>query len=385
MTDVERVQGRAAIVHDWFQGYHGSERVVDVMRSELFAAAAPPDLFTYVAARDRIPPALADSIVHESALARLPGLRPGTGGGGRWRYLLPLMPSYFKGLDLDPYDIVIASSHACAVQARPRKGAVYVCYCHTPMRYVWLPDVEDSRVTGARRLPLRLLGRWLRRSDLAASARPDLYIANSQAVRERIRRFYGRDAAVIHPPVDVDEFSSTAEKEPDHFLWVHRLVSYKRPELVVEAFEDLPFRLTMVGVGPLEASIRRRLPPNVELRQWVERDELVALFARSAGFIHVGEEDFGISMVEALASATPVIALARGGALDIVRDGIDGVLIHSPEVDHLRAAVRRVAEHSWDDATLVARAQEFSRDRFVERMRTQLNKLTATRRMSYEA
>ena len=383
MTDVERVQGRAAIVHDWFQGYHGSERVVDVMRSELFAADSPPDVFTFVAARDRIPPALADSIVHESALARLPGLRP-EGGGGHWRYLLPLMPRYFRGLELDAYDIVIASSHACAVQARPRRDALYVCYCHTPMRYVWLPDVEDARVAGARRLPLQLLGRWLRRSDLAASSRPDAYIANSQAVRERIRRFYGRDAAVIHPPVDVDEFPS-AEKEPDHFLWVHRLVSYKRPELVVEAFENLPFRLTMVGVGPLEASIRRRLPPNVELRPWVERDDLVALFARSAGFIHVGEEDFGISMVEALASATPVVALARGGALDIVRDGVDGVLVQRPDVADLRAAVRRVAESSWDDATLIARSQEFSRDRFVEQMRTQLNRLTATRRMSEDA
>jgi glycosyltransferase involved in cell wall biosynthesis len=249
------------------------------------------------------------------------------------------------------------------------------------MRYVWLPELESARLSGPANHPLRLLRGWLRRTDLAASTRPDAYIANSSTVRDRIRRFYGRDATIIHPPVDVDDFSPAEEKEPGHFLWVHRLVSYKRPELVIEAFAGLPYRLTMVGLGPLASSLRRRLPPNVDLRAWVERRELVRLFARSSGFIHVGEEDFGISMVEALASATPVVSLAKGGALDIVRDGVDGVLIERPDVDALRAAIRCIENSTWDRAALVERANSFSRARFVERMRAQLEELTATRRM----
>jgi glycosyltransferase involved in cell wall biosynthesis len=385
MTQIEPLRARAAIVHDWFPGYHGSERVADVMRMDVFDEAAAPDVFTFVAARDRLPPELAAAIVQESALARLPGLRPGRHDRGRWRYLLPLMPRYFRHLDLDSYDVVISSSHACAVHARPRRDAVYVCYCHTPMRYVWLPDIEEGRVTGVVRRPLEILTGRLRRSDLAASRRPDVYIANSRAVRERIRRFYGREAAVVHPPVEVEEFSGVVEKDPEEFLWVHRLVSYKRPALVVEAFAELPYRLTMVGIGPLETDLRRRLPPNVQLRPWVDRHELVSLFKRSAGFIHIGEEDFGISMVEALASATPVVALARGGALDIVRDGVDGVLVDRPEVEALRRAVRHVATHAWDRAALVERSRVFSRARFAEQMRLQVAELIAARRKSFDA
>ena len=135
----------------------------------------------------------------------------------------------------------------------------------------------------------------------------------------------------IHPPVDVGDFDPGLEKEPGHFLWVHRLVPYKHPELVAEAFRDLPYRLTMVGVGPLERSLRRNLPPNVELRGWVEREELARLYGRASGFIHVGEEDFGITMVEALAAGAPVVALDAGGARDIVRNGVDGVLIEDAE------------------------------------------------------
>jgi glycosyltransferase involved in cell wall biosynthesis len=145
-------------------------------------------------------------------------------------------------------------------------------------------------------------------------------------------------------------------------------VSYKRPDVVVEAFRGLPYRLTMVGVGPLDAELRRDLPPNVTLRPWLAREELVRLFEEAAGFVHVGEEDFGISMVEALAAGTPVVALGRGGAMDIVRDGIEGVLVARPEAALVRDAVRRVAAERWDAAALSARAEEFSRERFLSRM-----------------
>lgn len=369
----------AALVHDWFQGMHGSERVVETMRAGLFAEQ-PPDIFTFAAARAVLPDELARRIVRESRLGRLPGIRQVGRDAGRWRYLLPYMPHYFASLDLSAYELVIASSHACAINARPRPDALFVCYSHTPMRYAWLPGTDAGAAGTLSSLGLRLLRRRLRRGDLAASRRPDAFAANSTAVRERIERFYGREARVIHPPVDVSELDVTLDKEPGHFLWVHRLVPYKLPELVMEAFREVPYRLTMVGVGPLEARLRRRLPPNVELHGWMSRAELAALYGRASGFVHVAEEDFGITMVEALAAGTPVIALDAGGARDIVRPGIDGVLIDRAELQALRSGVRAVAEGSWDRQSLRSRALAFSTDRFLDQMRIWLDEASAEAR-----
>jgi glycosyltransferase involved in cell wall biosynthesis len=358
-----------AIVHDWFQGYHGSERVVEVLADDVLAEASRVDIFTFHAARELLPPKLADRIVRESRPSRLPGLRQIGHDPGRWRYLLPYMPRYFRSLDLSGYAAVLVSSHSCAINASPPPGTPTVCYCHTPMRYAWLVDTERGRLTGAKGAALRAFSGRLRRTDRAASRRPDRLVANSNAVRERIERFYGRDADVVHPPVEVAELRPPAEAERRRFLWVGRLVPYKRPLVVAEAFRGLPHELTMVGIGPQEEELRAALPPNVELRGWVSREELVGLYREAAGFLHVGEEDFGITMVEALAAGAPVIALDAGGARDIVRDGIDGALLAEPTVAALRAAVERVATTGWDRGALEARAAEFSRDRFAARMR----------------
>ena len=359
---------RTAIVHDWFQGFHGAERVVEAMRAGLFPEGNEPDVFTFQAAQELLPPELAARIRRESRLANLPGIRQRGHDPGRWRMLLPFMPGYFRRLDLDAYDTVIASSHACAIHARPREDALHVCYCYTPIRYAWLPETEANRARGPAALGLKATRGWLRRKDLEASRRPDGYIAISEAVRERIRTAYGRDAAVVHPPVDVEDFDPHAEKEPGHFLWAHRLVAYKSPEVVVEAFRGLPHRLTMVGVGPLAETLGRDLPPNVELRGWVSREELVRLYERASGFIHVGEEDFGITMVEALAAGAPVVALARGGSLDIVRPEEDGLLVVRANPASVREAVEQMAARDWDPDALAARAREFSRERFLERL-----------------
>jgi glycosyltransferase involved in cell wall biosynthesis len=372
-----RLAGRAALVHDWFQGYHGAERAADVIRRDAFAPGHEPDVFTFTAARELLPADLARSIVKESRLAQLPGVRQRGHDPGRWRYLLPYMPHYFRSLDLDAYDVVISSSHACASHVRPGPDAVHVVYCYTPMRYAWMPET-DVRQLG--RLGGFVFGRfrnWLQKADFEAAQRPDAYLAISTAVQDRIRRFYGRDSVVVGAPVDVDDITPTAAKDEATFLWVHRLVGYKRPEVVVEAFRDLPYRLTMVGIGPLERPLRARLPANVELRDWVSREELVRLYEQAAGFIHVGEEDFGITMVEALAAGTPVIALDRGGAHDIVRPEIDGVLIDEPEPRLLRDAIAKVATTTWDTSALAEQARVFSRERFVERFLAQVQTVAA--------
>lgn len=372
-----RLTARAALVHDWFQGYHGAERVADVMRRDLFAPGHEPDVLTFSAARELLPPDLARSIVRESRLARLPGIRQRGHDPGRWRYLLPYMPRYFRSLELDEYDLVISSSHACASHVRPRPDAFHTVYCYTPMRYAWMPETDERQVGAAGGFVFDRVRAWLRRVDYRAAQRPDLYLAISTAVQERIRLFYGRDSIVVGAPVDTDDILPAEDKDERMFLWVHRLVPYKRPDVVIEAFRDLPYKLTMVGIGPLELKLRSRLPSNVELRSWVSREELVRLYQRASAFVHVGEEDFGITMVEALAAATPVIALNRGGARDIVRPNVDGVLIAEPRSDLLRDAIATVARERWDARALVSRAHSFSRAKFVNRVLNQIEALLA--------
>jgi glycosyltransferase involved in cell wall biosynthesis len=366
-TPAQRLNMRTALVHDWFQGFHGSERTVAAM-FDVFAR--DPDVFTFHAAHELLPDRLAEAIVKESRLGRLPGVRQRGHDPGRWRWLLPYMPHYFDHLDLDGYELVLSSSHACAAGVRTAPETIHACYCHTPMRYVWMPEAERNRVSGVKGAALRALRGRLRRLDRRASERPDLYIANSSEVADRIKRFYGREAVIVPPPVAVDDFPHNVPRDPTTFLWVHRLVAYKRPLEVAEAFRELPdLRLTMVGLGPLEEELRARLPSNVELLGWVSRERLAELFAGAAGFIHVGEEDFGISMVEALAAGAPVLAADAGGARDIVRPERDGVLIADPtDPRQIRAGVRELAERSWDAEELRRSAQRFSEERFHQRL-----------------
>ncbi|MEA2378884.1 MAG: hypothetical protein QOK00_3434 [Thermoleophilaceae bacterium] len=363
----ERFTSRSAIVHDWFQGLHGSERTAFAM-FDLFAR--DPDVLTFHAARELLPRRLAEAVRRESRLGRLPGIRQRGHQQGRWRWLLPYMPFWFEHLDLSDYEVVISSSHACAAGVKTSAETLHVCYCHTPMRYVWMPDTEQGRVRGFKGAALAAARGRLRKWDRRAAQRPDVYVCNSTAVADRIERFYGREATVVPPPVAVADFPRDVERQPSHFLWVHRLVPYKRPLEVAEAFRGLPdLRLTMVGVGPLEAELRAMLPPNVELLGWTPRERLAQLFASSAGFVHIGEEDFGISMVEALAAGTPVLAADVGGARDIVRPDRDGVLISDPtDPEQIQAGVRALASRQWDAEELRRSAERFSEEQFRSRL-----------------
>jgi glycosyltransferase involved in cell wall biosynthesis len=347
---------QAVVAHEWLVDYAGSERVAEAILD------AFPDarLLTTVVDRDSVPPRLAAA--EPSLLQHLPRANRHHG------WLLPLMPAAWRfRRPISDADVVISSSHACAKGVHVAQGIPHVCYCHTPMRYAWFFDAEAARFPRAARPLARVLMRAFRRWDRRSAKHVTAFVANSSAVADRIGRFYGRRARVIFPPVDT-EFFTPGEERGDFFLFVGRLVAYKRPELVIEAFRELDHPLVVVGRGPLGAQLRRDAPPNVTFVELAGDEQLRSLYRRALAVICPAEEDFGIAMAEAQACGTAVIAVDSGGARDIVEPGKTGWLLSSPDVAALRLAVQVAAGSPLAPADIRASATRFARDRFVDEL-----------------
>ena len=351
-------EARVAIAHEWLVRYAGSERVVE----QLLAAFPGSPLLTTLLRPDAVPPALAAA--EPSLLQRLPGATR------HHEWLLPLMPlAWRRRAPLDGIDAVISSSHACAKAVRIAPGVAHVCYCHTPMRYAWDFAAEAGRFPALLR-PVAAAGMtWFRRWDRATAASVTRFVANSTAVAGRIRRSYGRDAEVVFPPVRTDFFTPDGAAGGGDFLYVGRLVAYKRADLVVEAFAGLPERLLVVGDGPMRASLEERATGNVAFLREVDDVELRRLYRTSRALVYPAEEDFGIVMAEAQACGLPVIGAARGGAVDVVEHERSGWLLQRQDVAELRRAIRRAAAEDLDRAAIAADAQRFAADRFRRELR----------------
>jgi glycosyltransferase involved in cell wall biosynthesis len=348
---------KVAVAHEWLVRYAGSERVV----AELLEAFPGSRLLTTVVEPDALPAELRQA--EPSFLQRLPGATR------HHEWLLPLMPLSWRLREpIDGVDAVVSSSHACAKAVRVAEGVTHVCYCHTPMRYAWDFGSEAGRFPAPIRPAARAGMTWFRRWDRATACRVDRFVANSTAVADRIRRFYGREADIVHPPVRTDFFTPGGERE-DWFLYVGRLVSYKRPELVVEAFRGLDTRLRVVGDGHLRQRLERDAPPNVEFLGEQGDEELRELYRGARAFVYPADEDFGIVMAEVQACGTPVIGLRRGGAVDIVQEGETGWLLGRQDAGELRRALERAAVEELDAAAIRRNAERFSAERFREQMR----------------
>jgi len=341
---------RVAISHEWLTIPGGSEQVVMAML-DVFPQA---ELFTTVYDPAPWPEAITSRPVHASFLDRIPG------AARHYPKLLPLMDAAFRRFDLSGFDLVLSSNHACAKNLRVPAGVPHVCYCHTPMRYAWDPAFlagEDLGRVG--RLGARALLPWLRRRDLAASRGPSRFLANSTFVAERIRRFYGRDADVLHPPVDVDPLLGLERRDGGYYLFLSRLVPYKRADLAVAACARLGRPLKVVGGGRAEAAVRAQAGPGTEFLGRVGDAELPGLLAGARALLFPGEEDFGIVPVEAQAAGVPVIAYGRGGVRDTVVDGETGVLFGEQTVEALCAAIERFETREWPDGPLRENARRF--------------------------
>jgi glycosyltransferase involved in cell wall biosynthesis len=362
-SETRSSQLRVVIAHDWLVRYAGSERCVEEMLIEFPGSR----VITTLVDPAHVPAALGGA--EHSWLQRLPGALT------HHEWLVPLMPAVWRArTPLVDVEVVVSSSHACAKAVRSGPGIPHLCYCHTPMRYAWSFDEEAGRFPVLARPVARMGMSAFRRWDRGVAERVTQFVANSRAVARRISAAYGRSAVVVHPPVDTEFFHPGGERG-DAFLYVGRLAGYKRPDLVVEAFRGLAQRLIVVGTGQLEHRLRANAPDNVTFLGEVDRERLRDLYRSARALVFPVNEDFGITMAEAQACGTPVIALDLGGAQDIVVHGVTGWLLDEQDVHQLRRAIRRAASEDLDSGVIGASAARFSAARFRRQLREQVNLL----------
>lgn len=360
---------RVAIVHYWFVTYGGGERVVEAL-AELFPQA---DLFSLVVDKSALPTSLQNREIYTSFLQNIPWTRK------HHRHFLPLQPLALEQFDLRSYDLVISS------ESGPAKGVITsphtcsICYCHSPMRYLWDMSAEYPRSMGTIVRPVfTLVSHYMRMWDYASAGRVDYFVANSQFVASRIRKYYRRESTVVHPPVNVTADEVSIETG-NYYLSVGRLVSYKRIGLAVEACSRMGRSLHIVGDGPEYRALKRVAGPSVQFLGILSEHELQKQFANCKAFLLPGEEDFGIAPVEAQAYGRPVIAFGSGGALETVRGVWErssvqgeptGVFFGEQSVASLMDAITmfEASEHHFSPRAIRAHALQFDREHFTQKM-----------------
>jgi len=366
---------RVALVHDWLTGRRGGELVL----AQLVQLFPGSEIFTLLRVPGSVGPDVESRPVHTSPLQRVPGIEH------RYRALLPLMPAALRFLDLRGFDLVISSSHCVAKGARVPPGIPHLAYVHSPMRYMW--DQFDAYFgPGRASLPVRMAAAASRPAlqawDRRTAADPDALVANSHHVARRIAQFWGREADVIHPPVDLARFGLEPHRARpgEYFLWLGALAPYKRVDLAVEAFRRTGQVLWIAGDGQDARLLRAGLPPNVRWLGKVPDADVPELYRGARALIFPGEEDFGIAPLEALATGRPVIALARGGALETLTPET-GLLFDTPEPEALVEALQQFEsfERSFEPARARARAELFSEERFRAAVQRKVEALVAAR------
>lgn len=352
---------RVAIVHYWLVAMRGGERVVERLL-DLYPGA---DLYTHVHDPAAMSATIRAANVRTTFINRLPLARR------LYQYYLPLMPLALEQLDLTGYDLVISSESGPAKGVITNPSALNLCYCHSPMRYLWDHyHLYRKDANPLARAAMPWLYHRLRQWDTASTARVDRFAANSSFIRDRIRKNWRREAEVIHPPVEVDLFTPS-DTIDDAYLWVGQMVPYKRPDLAVDAFTRTGKPLIMVGDGAMRRKLEARAGPNIIFIPRLGFNALRRAYARARALVFTAEEDFGIVPVEAIASGRPVLAYGRGGVRDSVVPGLSGQFFDDQDVDSLIDGIAELERWlpDFDPAAAVASARRFAPERFDEKMR----------------
>jgi len=370
---------RVAIITDWLTVFGGAEHAVLEMH-KLWPEAP---LYTTVTNPEKLGP-LSTAHIRPSRLQRwFPSVK-------KHQLLLLFFPKAMEDMDLRGYDVILSSSHAVGKGILPPSNSVHVCYCHTPMRYAWEMEneyLEDFHVPKFLRKRAKLLLKQLRRWDLSTAKRVDTFIANSKETQKRIALTYGRESTVIPPPVD-DRFLVSAligKQDRKGFIAVGRLVPYKRFDLLIEAANAKGFPLTIIGKGQEEATLKKMAGPTVEFRGYVSDEDLPAMYGSAQALLFPQFEDAGIVPLEALACGTPVIAYAKGGALDSVIDGTTGYLFSEQTKEDLLAAMDRFHTHTFEPQSLREHAKQFSAERFRKQIKKVVEETAARARLKVKS
>ncbi|SFJ61637.1 Glycosyltransferase involved in cell wall bisynthesis [Bosea sp. OK403] len=355
---------KVAIVHYWLVGMRGGEKVIEAL-CRIYPDA---DIFTHVLVPEAISPEIRRHRIQTSFINGLPRARR------FYQKYLPLMPLALEQLDLRGYDLIISSESGPAKGIIPPPGSIHICYCHSPMRYIWNMFHEYRRRSGFfTRAVMPLLAHYIRSWDALSANRVDHYIANSETVAARLQRYYRRGSHVIYPPVDVDAFEVLGDDEVgDYYLMVGELVGYKRADLAVQAFNETGRKLVVIGGGEGLAELHKIAKPNISILGPQPFAVLRHHYARCRALVFPGEEDFGIVPVEAMASGRPVIAFGRGGATETVLDGVTGVFFEEQSVAAIIDAVERLERLTLKPAQIAAHARNFSSRVFDTKMRAHL-------------
>jgi glycosyltransferase involved in cell wall biosynthesis len=348
------------IFHENFAQNGGAERVVESM-ARLFPGA---DVLSTITVPSRLSPYMGRRGVRTTWMQGLPRL-------DRWfRYYVPLYPFAVLSSKTGGYGFVLSSCFGFAKGLRKSANAIHICYCHTPPRWIWRADDYSARERWGTllRIPLKAFVSVARRWDILASRQPDIYIANSTAVAERLYCFYGRDSLVLHPPIELERFH-VSDSVQSYYLVVSRLVPYKRIDLAIEACNRLGRKLKVIGDGPDRTRLEGMAGPTVEFLGRRPDSEVEDHFSQCRALLLPGEEDFGLTPLEANASGRPVIAYGVGGPVDTVIDGKTGIIFDEPSGESLAAGILRLEGIRWDSAVLRRHATNFGMEIFHERLK----------------
>ncbi len=286
-----------------------------------------------------------------------------------YKAYLPLMPLAMEGLNMQDYDVIFSSHHSAAKSIIPRPDAFHVCYCHSPARYLWDLYWTYAKLNGFNSITnslVQVISQYLRMLDVTSSSRVDLFLANSKYTAARIRKFYRRNAYVLHPPVETNKFKY--QSTDDYYFMVGRLVAYKGFELAIDAFNESGKKLIIAGSGPEYNRLKSKANKNIELLGRVSDEDLIKYMNNCKGYIFPGKEDFGIVMAEAQSAGKPVIAFGEGGAFDIVIDNQTGVLYKEQTVESLNNAIQVSENIKWNHSYIEEHSRQFDKEMFKNKL-----------------